>query len=335
MTVKKKILIIDNSNQAFTGKDINGTFLRGTETSLILLAEEFVRKNIDVFFVTKTPKELEVNGVNYINFESNVLKENFNLAIAVSNANLFKNINSSKKAIFSVSNQTFEKFFRKKQLISTYKYKPTIVTLCDYQFKKRSFITSPFGKVIIPITVDNSFINEKVDINKIPDKIAIYNIRSNRNLDELINIWTKYIYPKDKSLRLNITPNLINYSDIHKKNNIFLRTIGNRSRMIEELRESRVLLYLGHKSDIFTLTVEEAIRLCVPVVTYGTGSVKERVSHGVNGFIAKNAKEFSDYTMKIMNDDKLLKDLKMNMFKSRLKNGWSSIADKWIEIFLK
>ena len=105
--------------------------------------------------------------------------------------------------------------------------------------------------------------------------------------------------------------------------------------MIKELRESRVLLYLGHKSDIFTLTVEEAIRLCVPVVTYGTGSVKERVSHGVNGFIAKNAKEFSDYTMKIMNDDKLLRNLKMNMFNSRLKNGWSSIADKWIEIFLK
>ena len=54
MTIKKKILIIDNSNQAFTGKDINGTFLRGTETSLILLAEEFVRKDIDVFFVSFT-----------------------------------------------------------------------------------------------------------------------------------------------------------------------------------------------------------------------------------------------------------------------------------------
>ena len=117
MTIKKKILIIDNSNQAFTGRDINGTFLRGTETSLILLAEEFVRKNIDVFFVTKTLKELEVNGVNYINFESNVLKENFNLAIAVSNANLFKNIKSSKKAIFSVSNQTFEKFFTYKKFL--------------------------------------------------------------------------------------------------------------------------------------------------------------------------------------------------------------------------
>ena len=49
----------------------------------------------------------------------------------------------------------------------------------------------------------------------------------------------------------------------------------------------------------------------------------------------ESASQYGKYLRKIMNDDKLLKDLKMNMFKSRLKNGWSSIADKWIEIFLK
>ena len=49
--------------------------------------------------------------------------------------------------------------------------------------KKRSFLTSPFGKLKIPITVDRQFIDEEVDINFIPTKKAIYNIRSNRNLD--------------------------------------------------------------------------------------------------------------------------------------------------------
>ena len=335
MQNNKKILILDNSGQSFTGNDLEGEFLRGTETSLILLAEEFVKKKIDVFFVTNTQKEEKVRGVNYINFNSDALKKKFNLAIAVSNANLFKNISSRKKAIFSVSNQTLEKFIRKKQFLSTYIYKPVIVTLCNYQYELRSKITSPYGKIIIPITVDKMFLNEKVDINKIPSKNAIYNIRSNRNLDELIEIWIKYIYPKNKNLRFNITPNLINYSDLHKENNIFLRKIGNRRQMIEELKESRVLLYLGHKSDIFTLTVEEAIRLCVPVVTYGTGSIKERVQHGFNGFIAKNSKEFTNYTLDIMNDDKLLKELKENMYKSRLRYDWSNIADTWIKNFIE
>ena len=335
MIENKKIIVIDNSNLAYSGEDINGKFLRGTETSLILLAEEFVKKKIDVFFVTNTQKEEKVKGVHYINFNLNILKNNFDLAIAVSNANLFKNILSKKKAIFSVSNQPLEKFIRKKQFLSTYIHKPVIVTLCNYQYELRSKITSPYGKIIIPITVDKRFLNEKVDINKIPGKSAIYNIRSNRNLDELVEIWIKYIYPRDKNLKFNITPDLINYSDLHKQNNIFLRKIGNRKQMIEELKESRVLLYLGHKSDIFTLTVEEAIRLCVPVITYGTGSIKERVQHGFNGFIAKNSKEFTNYTLEIMNDDNLLKELKKNMYKTRLRYDWSNIADTWIKNFIE
>ena len=49
MEENKKILILDNSGLSFTGNDLDGKVLRGTETSLILLAEQFVKKKIDVF----------------------------------------------------------------------------------------------------------------------------------------------------------------------------------------------------------------------------------------------------------------------------------------------
>jgi len=334
MEIKKKILIIDNSNLSYTGNDINGSFLRGTETSLILLAEEFSKKEIKVYFSTEIDKTKIVNSVHYIN-SNNINKEiYYDLVIAVSNANLFKNIKSKKKAIFSVSNQSIEKFIRKGQLFSTYLYKPTIVTLCEYQFKKRSFLTSPYGKMIIPITVDKVFIEEKIDVNFVPEKKAIYNIRSNRNLDELVNIWINFIFPKAKDSEFYITPNLFKYNDVYKKNNIFLRNIGSRAEMIQELKRARMLLYLGHKSDIFTLTVEESIKLCVPVVTYGIGSVSERVSHGNNGFIAKNEYEFAKYTLDLLNDDSILFELKKKMFKTRLINSWSNIAEMWIKKFL-
>ena len=45
----KKIIIIDNSNLSYTGEDIDGKITRGTETSLILLAEQFVKMNIRRF----------------------------------------------------------------------------------------------------------------------------------------------------------------------------------------------------------------------------------------------------------------------------------------------
>ena len=79
-----------------------------------------MQKKYRCFFATKTNQEKKINGVHYIN-ENNINKEKtFDLAIAVSNANLFNNIKSLKKAIFSVSNQSLEKFLRKRQFISTY-----------------------------------------------------------------------------------------------------------------------------------------------------------------------------------------------------------------------
>ena len=48
--MEKKIIIIDNSNLSYSGEDINGVILRGTETSLILLSEQFVKMGFEVDF---------------------------------------------------------------------------------------------------------------------------------------------------------------------------------------------------------------------------------------------------------------------------------------------
>ena len=40
----KSVVFIDNSDSEFTGDDLNSTKVRGTESSLILLAESFVKK---------------------------------------------------------------------------------------------------------------------------------------------------------------------------------------------------------------------------------------------------------------------------------------------------
>ena len=52
------------------------------------------------------------------------------------------------------------------------------------------------------------------------------------------------------------------------------------------------MLNPGHKGEVFCLAAEEAKELCIPIVTMGYGSLKERVDHGVTGYIAKNKNEF-------------------------------------------
>ena len=332
--LNKKIIIIDNSDLSYTGDDINGTILRGTEASLILLSEQFVRMGINVDYCNTIDTKKNINGVNYFNknnIDKNII---YDLAIAISDANEFNRVSSIKKAVFSNSNQPIEKFIRKKQLIPFLKYKPILITLCDYQFKKRSFFTSFYGKKTIPITVDPMFLDIDVDDNFLPKRKVVYNIRSNRNLDQLIKIWCEKIFPTNNEFELYITPNLINYNDYHQKYNIFTRTIGSRSEMIEELKYYRALTYPGHKSDIFTLKAEEAIKLCLPVVTFGTGSLRERVTHDETGFIARNDQEFADYTIKLLNDDNFYLNLKKKMKKKRKENNWDFIANKWIRYFL-
>jgi len=104
--------------------------------------------------------------------------------------------------------------------------------------------------------------------------------------------------------------------------------------MINELKDYRALTYLGHKSDIFTLTAEEAIKLCLPVVTFGIGSLKERVTHDETGFLAKNEQEFADYTIKLLNDDNFYLALKKKMKRKRNENNWDYIANIWVKYFL-
>ena len=331
--LNKRIIIIDNSDLSYSGDDIDGKKLRGTESSLILLSEHFVKMGIRTDYCNCIDVYKNVNGVNYFNkkkIDKNIL---YDLSIVISDANEFSRVSSIKKAIFSNSNQPIEKFIRKKQFIPFLKFKPVVITLCDYQFQKRSFFTSFYGKKTIPITVDPKFLDVKIDLKQLPEKKVVYNIRSNRNLDRLIKIWCEKIHPVNNDFKLFITPDLIEYTEKLKKQNIFLRNIGTRSEMINELKNYRALTYLGHKSDIFTLTAEEAIKLCLPVVTFGIGSLKERVTHNETGFIARNDQDYANYTIKLLDDNDFYLNLKQTMHKKRKENNWQQIAIDWVNYF--
>ena len=329
----KSVLFIDNSDSDFTGFDLNTTKVRGTESSLILLAESLVKNNIYVKVLTEIEKDVLCNGVIYCN--KSVHQEiNFDLCIAISNANLFNKISAKKKVVWSNSLQPFEKFLRKKQLLAFLKHKPEVVTMCNYQYYKRSFLTSMYGKHMISLSVDPRFYNEKVDLEKIPKPYALNNVRSHRNLDWLIDIWTNSFNNKNGKAKLFINPNLIEYSEEMKKSNIYERKFGSRDDLINELRNTRVFAYTGHKSDIWVLTVEEAVQMCVPIVTYGIGSVEDRVIHNETGFIAKNDEEFAKYLEMLLFDDEFYNKIRRKMFKRRGFKNWDFIADIWIKKFL-
>lgn len=332
---KLSIVFIDNSESDFTGYDLNTTKVRGTEASIILLSESFVKKGFNVTVLTCTQQMVLCNNVTYLN-KYNIPTNNFNICIAVSNANLFYGIKADKYVVWSNSLQSIEKFIRKKQLLPFLRFKPKVMAMCNYQYQKRSFFTAFYGKLCISLTVDPVFFNEPIDKNYIPKSIALNNVRSHRNIDWLVNIWKKFIFDIDGSETLFINPNIIKNENDLLKFNIKIRNYVERKELLNELKETRVFVYTGHKSDVWTLTVEEAVQMCVPVVTFGIGSVSDRVKHGVNGFLVKTDNEFAYYLKKILTDDVFYLNLKSKMFDNRGQRSWDDIADEWInKLFIK
>ena len=93
----KNIIFLDNSNIEFSGNDLNTIKVRGTESSMILLSEELVKKGFKVTVVNAINIPINVNGVEYTNKKILDLNHIYDVAIASSNANLFNRIKANQE----------------------------------------------------------------------------------------------------------------------------------------------------------------------------------------------------------------------------------------------
>lgn len=316
-----KICFLDNSPFPYTSNDLNSIDIRGAENAIINLSQELVKFGNDVDVFNNCLENCIINGVRWSNLKNSNTDKVYDVAFTNNDVRLFGKILAKKYVAFSHSIQTIEKFIRKGQLLSFFKYKPKIVILGNYHNKNRNFLLKIFGTINLEWAVDPIFLNTPLDDSMIENR-AIFTSRRDRNLDVLINIWKKKIFPKNKLIKLFSTPSDL----VDNSFNIFSRDFGDKKSMVKDMLMSKVLLVPGHKGELFCIAAEEARELCVPIVTLGIGSLSERVQHGITGFVAKNYEEFAYYTLKLFNDDKLWKNLRHNLIKLRGSKKWSNVA---------
>tara|TARA_Y100000389_G_scaffold148091_1_gene147108 strand:+ start:109 stop:1083 length:975 start_codon:yes stop_codon:yes gene_type:complete len=316
-----KICFLDNSPIPYTSNDLNSKDIRGAENVIIHLSNELTKLNNNVDVFNNSLKNEIINSVKWSNLNNANKNITYDLAFTNNDMKLFEKINANKYVAFSHSIQSIEKFIRKGQLISYLKYKPKIILLGKYHSNKRSYLLKMFGSINLEWAVDPLFLETKLDEGIIENR-AIFTSRRDRNLYMLIDIWKKKIFAQNKSIKLYTTP-----SDLIDNNyNIFTRNFNDKPSMVKDLLKSKVLLVPGHKGEIFCIAAEEARELCIPIITLGIGSLSERVEHGVTGFIAKDIKEFSDYTLELFNDKNLWISLRNNLFKLRGSKKWDKVA---------
>ena len=330
MSNKMKIFFLENSFD-YNGSDLDSAVIGGSEKTLINITNELAKdKNFEIKVFNNTSNPLIINNVSWMNKDKINPLEKCNYVIAMSDANLFSKTNCQNNFLWSHSVQSFEKFIRKKQLIPFLKYKPIMILEGSYHYKTRNFLTSFFGKKILKIAPDDDFINKKIELNYLPPPNAIFTTKSDRNLNFLLDAWHLIKKSSSQSKLFINPPYSLNHINI--KDDVLLRKKGEKKLLIEDLVKSKVFITPGHKTEVFCLAAEEARELCVPIVTMGLGSLYERVDHGITGFIAKNKKEFVEFTNLVLNDDNTYYKLKSNLIKRKKSRNYSHVKNDLIKL---
>ena len=89
--------------------------------------------------------------------------------------------------------------------------------------------------------------------------------------------------------------------------------MSSQNYLVKDLIKSKMMLIPGHKAELYCLAAEEARELCLPIVTLGMGSLKERVEHEKTGFVAKNYSEFAEYTLALFKNENLYRNILKNL----------------------
>ena len=321
-----KICFLDNTRFKYSYLDKHSPLLRGAETILINLTENLKMLGHEVTVFNNCSDDIDNNSSNWFNINNVNKQMNFDIAVANADMRLLDTITATKKFIISYSLQSIEKFLRKGQLISYFKNKPTILLIGKYHMKNRSKLLSLFGSKIIDIAIDDLFLNTKLT-NNIDSNLAIFTSRPDRNLDILIKIWSENILPNFKNAKLLTTPT----ETVSQSSNIIFRKMDSQENLIKDLLRSKVFLAPGHKAELFCLAAEEARELCLPIVTLGIGSLSERVTHEKTGFIAKNNKDFADYTIELFKNKDLWNSIRANLINLRGSNNWKSSTKVFLD----
>ncbi len=320
-----KICFIDKTEFSYSFKDINSSKLRGAESIIINLSKEVSNLGHEVFVFNNCDYEYKSKNYTWLHIDRINKLFKFDVVVANGDCNFFNLTDSKNNILISHSNQPLEQFLRKRQLFSYLKFRPKIWMTSKYQIEKRSSLIKLFGQMFIPWSVDKIFLESKID-NNINSNQAIFSSRPDRNLNTLIYMWENLINPKLRGKKLII----YGHSKKINQSNIINKGFVTQNELVNDLKSSRLFLIPGHKAETFCLAAEEAKELCIPIVTLGIGCLSERVEHGITGFIAKNKNEFSDYTIKLFNDDQLWMNLRKNLIRIRGENNWIKIANTFI-----
>jgi len=198
----------------------------------------------------------------------------------------------------------------------------------------------PFERrMIIPHGLTNAFLSDSPNKHESREKQVIFFSQPYRGFKEVVDIWMKFISKSDDKFKLKAYVGEIDLKEYNisysheelQENGLVLMPKVEKSTLITDLKNSRCMIYFGHRDETFCVAALEANAMGVPIITYGRGALSERVDDSFNGFQIDdgNQQEVAVKAYDLLNDDHLFHKMSQQSIEHVQSMTWDHIADQW------
>ena len=337
-------IIIADMSMPYDGRDLEIRPLGGTESSIIRCARELVRRGHEVSVYTNCDGPIEHEGVSWRPL-SHAAPDSCDLYVAVQQPKLLGFVRKPRRRAIWVlwpSNQLkhYKKIWR------MWLYRPIPILASQYQVAHYSpFLPRFEPKIVIPLALPDDVRGREIRAT-VPACHAIFASNPHRNLRRLVEIWAASILPRVPDAVLDVfgVNGLRPGEDAWKswegsvlppgmpenvKRSVEVHPSLGRRELIEAMRQSRVMLYLGHKCEAFCLSLAEAQALGVPAVIAPVAVLPERVIDGVTGFHHSDSERFAQAALSLLTDDALWRRQHEAAIRDQQGISWAEYARRF------
>jgi glycosyltransferase involved in cell wall biosynthesis len=306
---------------------------RGTQRTILHLAEEFVKNGHDVSAVSGDGSDVsEERGITLIGLQE-ARAHSYDVAISINFASAFNDIRAKAKVIWA-ANPGFSWGHIRDDFVHKLRHRPVIVHLSEYS-SKRSWFLPKSGNDIIPYGASDDLFPLIEERPVAPPPTAVFSSVPARNLALSVRVWRDLVHPALPEARLLVTgtvaPKHVCHMSTAELEACNIEVIGRQpwSSLMQLFKRSRVLVMPGHFQETFNLIAIEGAACGLPTVTLGIGSLKERVGHDRTGWIAADEQDMAEALKRVLSDDEVWMRYHKNCLSHPDLIGWPERAKQW------
>lgn len=331
-----RVAILDCTKTNYNEERAPHLSLGGIERCVLSLSRALYNKGLDVRVFNASPAPSTYQNITWAPLSA-ATDFQADIVIACNDARLFDTYTAQsghkdfKPFLWLHNPVNLWKTIRKGRLSAIIRWRPVAVFLGKTQQQATSNFIPFSQKTIIEHGIENTILNEQISHAPRPPHAAFIS-QSYRGLDDVIDVWKNFIHPKLPNAKLDVYSQTA--QPLHlEKFGITQKGRMTRAQLLSELSDKRLMFIPGHRDETYCLAAAESLCLGIPVITYGYGSLKERVADKKTGIIATTPAEFAEQSIAILTDDVIWLDYHTNAVKTRAGADWDTRAEDWIKLW--